>query len=142
MLSGALGNIGLAVHNLTAPSLDGVPLDRRVRAGVAIHVRQDVTVAADGEFTKAATPAGDWRDAAVGIEAHPHPRAWLRGGLHWNTTRLRGSAASAGQAGGAAPVGSVGGSVAVYGSIKADAQVSFGSKEGDRGWGVGLSFVY
>jgi len=30
----------------------------------------------------------------------------------------------------------------VYGSIRADAQVSFGSQDGDRGWGVGLSFVY
>ena len=43
---------------------------------------------------------------------------------------------------GAAPVGSVGVSYAVYGSTMADAQVSFGSSSGNRGWGVGLRFVF
>jgi hypothetical protein len=131
MLAGALGNIGLAVHNIGEPSLNGVPVSRQVRAGIAIHLRQDLTVAGDAEFLAAPSAAGEWRDAAVGVEAHPHPKAWLRSGVHWN---------SAGDA--AAPVGSVGGSLAVYGAIRADAQVSFGSKDGDRGWGVGLSFVY
>ena len=130
MASGSLGQIGLTVHNLFAPTLGDVRLDRRVRAGVAIHLRQDLTAAADVEFTKATSPSGEWRDAAVGLEAHPLEKAWVRGGVHWNT------------AGSAAPVGSVGGSVAVYGRLRADAQVSFSSKKTDRGWGVGLSFIY
>jgi urease beta subunit len=133
MVAGSLAQIGVAVHNVFAPSLGDVRLDRRVRAGVAIHVRQDLTAAGDVEFTKTASPTGKWRDAALGLEAHPVRRAWLRGGVHWNT--------AAGDAG-AAPVGSVGGSLTVYGGLRADAQVSFGSKEGDRGWGLGLSFVY
>ena len=134
MLSGSLGQIGVTVHNVFAPSLGGIDLDRRVRAGVAIHVRQDLTAAADVEFTRTSSPAGRWRDAAAGVEAHPHPRAWLRGGIHWNTAPEAGF--------GAAPVGSLGGSFGVRGSLRADAQVSFGSKEGDTGWGIGLSFVY
>jgi hypothetical protein len=134
MLAGALGNIGVTVHNLTEPSLNGLPLARRARAGVAVHVAQDLLVAADADLMTTATAAGEWREAAVGLEAHPRARAWVRGGLRWNT--------SGGSGQGAAPIGSVGGSVAVYGSIRADAQVSFGSKDGDRGWGAGLSFMY
>ena len=133
MASGSLGQIGLTVHNLFAPSLGDVRLDRRVRAGVAVHLRQDLTAAADVEFTKTASPTGNWRDAAVGVEAHPVSRVWLRSGIHWNT--------ASGDAG-AAPVGSVGTSLSVYGSLRADAQVSLGPKESDRGWGIGLSFVY
>jgi hypothetical protein len=131
MLSGALGRIGLTVRNLTEPELGGVRLERTARGGVAVHLRQDLTVAADAEFTKAATASGDWREAAVGLEAHPHPRVWVRSGFHWNTAGTT-----------AAPIGSAGGGVVVYGAIRADAQVSFGSKDGNRGWGAGLSFVY
>jgi len=133
MASGSLGQVGVTVHNIFAPVLEDVRLDRRVRAGASVHMRQDLLASGDVEFTKTSSPIGKWRDAAVGIEAHPASRAWLRGGVHWNT--------AAGEAG-TAPVGSVGGSVSVYGIFRADAQVSFGSKNGDRGWGVGLSAVY
>ncbi len=132
MLAGALGSLGLAVHNLTAPSLNGVRLDRQVRAGVAVHVRDDLTVAADVDLTTTESASGEgWREAAMGAEAHPHAKVWLRSGFHWN----------AGQ-GAAAPIGSIGGSFAVYGAIRADVQFSFGSTDGNRGWGAGLSFVY
>jgi hypothetical protein len=131
MLSGALGKIGVAVHNLTAPNLGGLRLDRQVRAGASVRLLDAVTVAADAEFLKVPSAVGDWRDVAVGVEVHPHARAWLRGGVHWN---------SAGSV--AAPVGSAGGSVTVYRSIRVDAQASFGSAQGDRGWGAGLSFIY
>jgi hypothetical protein len=131
MLSGGLGRAGLTVHNVTAPSLGDVRLDRRVRAGIAVNLRQDLVIATDVELTKTTSAPGEWRDAAVGAEAHPHPKVWLRSGLHWNT---------AGDT--AAPIGSVGAGVAVYGSLRADAQVSFGAKAGNRGWGVGFSYVY
>jgi hypothetical protein len=135
MASGSLGQVGVTVHNLFAPSLGDIHLDRRVRAGLALHLRQDLTAAADVEFTKTTTPTGKWRDAALGLEAHPFRRAWFRGGVHWNT--------ASGDAG-AAPVGSVGGSCAVFGSLRVDAQVSFSRKDSYRGdgWGIGLSFVY
>jgi hypothetical protein len=137
MASGALGKIGLAVRNLLEPEFDAAggraQLQRRVRGGFSLLVRQAVTVAVDSDFTTADTPRGRWRDAAIGAEAHPIPRAWLRGGVHWNT---------AGGDVGAAPVAAIGASAAVYGSIVADGQVSVGSRDGDRGWGVGLRFVF
>jgi len=131
MLAGALGKIGLVAHNLTAPDLGGVRLDRQVRAGLSVHARDDLTLAADVDLTSTATAAGSVREVAVGAESHPQAKVWVRSGVHWQTG-----------GGSAAPIGTVGGSLAVYGSLRADAQVSFGSKEGDRGWGVGLSFVY
>ena len=138
MATGALAQLGLSVRNLTQPEFASpggvIRLDRRVRVGVSIHATEAATVAADVDLTTATTPRGDWRDAAIGVEAQPFKRAWLRGGVHWNT--------SGGSAIGAAPIGSVGASYAVYGSTKADAQVSFGSADGDRGWGIGLRFVF
>jgi hypothetical protein len=150
MSSGSMAQVGLSVRNLLQPEFrtaggGAIRLDRQVRAGVAIHARQNVTVAGDVDLTTAVSPRGRWRDAALGVEAHPTVKAWLRGGVHWNAARLR-RGASAGQAGGAplgaAPVGTVGGSYAVYGAVQAEAQASFGSADGDRGWGVGLRFVF
>ena len=83
--------------------------------------------------TKDTAAAGDWRDVAVGVESHVARKAWLRSGVHFN---------AAGGDEGAAPVMSVGGSYAVYGSTLADAQATFGSKNGNRGWGIGLRFVF
>ena len=139
MLSGALGKIGLVAHNLTAPLLNGVRLERQVRAGMSVNARPDLVIAADFDLTSTPSAQGDRRDVAIGAEAHPLSRLWVRGGTHWNTRHD--SAASAGHAG-AAPIGTAGASVAVYGSIRAEGQVSFGASSGDRGWGVGLSFVY
>ena len=149
MTTGSLGQLGLSVRNLLQPEFltpgGAIRLARRVRAGVSVHARQNLTVAGDMDLTTAATPRGDWRDAAIGVESHPVRNARLRGGIHWNAARLRQSA-SAGQARGSAigsaPIGSLGGSYAVYGSTQADVQVSFGSASGDRGWGIGLRFVF
>ena len=145
MLTGSLAQLGLSIRNLLQPDFkasDGgvIRLERRVRAGVSIHARQDTTVAADLDLTTATTARGDWRDAALGVETHAGRNAWVRGGVHWNA-RLRGSAASAGHVG-AAPVGTLGASYALYGSTKLDAEWSFGSSAGDRGWGIGLRFVF
>lgn len=146
MTTGSFGQLGLSIRNLLQPEFTtpggAIRLDRRVRVGVSIHAGQDTTVAADLDLTTSTTPRGEWRDAAIGLEAHPARKAWVRGGIHWNARR-RGSAAMAGQAGpGAAPIGTVGASYAVYGATMADAQVSFGSANGDRGWGLGLRFVF
>lgn len=137
MATGSLAQLGLSVRNLLQPEFTApggaMRLDRHVRAGVSVHLRRETTVAADVDLTTASTPRGDWRDVAVGVESHPLLKAWVRGGVHWNTS---------GSSAGAAPVGSLGGSFAVYGSMKADAQVSVGSASGDRGWGVGLRVVF
>jgi hypothetical protein len=136
MTSGSLGRLGLSVRNLTEPKFAGpdgrgVTLERRVRAGIAINASRRTVAAADFDLTSAETARGPWREAAIGLEANPLKKAWIRGGLRWNTA-----------AGPSAPVGTAGASVAVYGSTLADAQVSFGSDDGNRGWGFGLRFVF
>ena len=129
MATGALGRVGLSVHNLTEPEFKGplsaVTLERRIRGGVAVNAGGATVVAADMDFK------GEGREAAVGVEMRPARSAWVRSGIHWNVGD-----------GERAPVGSVGGSYAVYGSTVVDAQVSFGSEKGRRGWGVGLRFVF
>ena len=134
MATGSLGQLGLSIRNLLQPEFQtpggAIRLDRRVRAGVSVHTGEATTVAADLDLTTATTVRGDWRDVALGLETRAGRNGRVRGGVHWNT------------AGGAAPVASVGGSYAVYGATMADAQVSFGSSNGDRGWGIGLRFVF
>ncbi len=142
MVSGALGQIGLTVRNLVRPSFavpdasGAIRLDRMVRGGVALHLWQETTIAADAEFTKALAVAGaPWRDLAVGIETRAGRKAWVRGGMHVNTAG--GTAGS-----GAAPIATAGASYAIRGALMLDAQASVGSSKGNRGWGVGLRFAY
>ena len=127
MASGSLGRLGLTVHNLFEPGFAGpstpVTLDRRVRAGISLNTSRLTTVAADFDLT------GEFREAAVGAEAHPIGKAWVRAGIHWRTHGGEGD-----------PEGSVGGTFAVYGSTVVDGQVSFG--RGDTRWGLGLRFVF
>ena len=142
MVSRGLGQIGLAVRNLTQPSFSvpvgssTIRLDRTVRGGVAVHAAREVMIAADAELTTATTASGRWRDAAVGVESQRFSRVWLRGGVHWNT-------AGGGSGGtGAAPIAAFGTSYWIRGGLAADAQVSAGSSRGNRGWGVGLRFTF
>jgi hypothetical protein len=141
MATGSLGQLGLSIRNVLQPEFKTRGgairrLDRHVRAGVSIHARRETTVAADLDLTTATTARGDWRDVAIGVETHPARNAWLRGGVHWNL------AEAAEPRRRAAPIGTLGASYAVYGSVKADAQISFGSPAGDRGWGIGLRYVF
>jgi hypothetical protein len=140
---GALMRAGLTVHNLRRPGFDAadgsvVHRDRDVRGGAAIQVRQDTVVAADVEFTKAALAAKNgesphfWRDAAIGVENTPILSVRLRAGVHWNTAGGVGKA----------PTASFGGSYVIRGALMADGQISVGSKDGTRGWGAGLRFVF
>ena len=137
MTKGALGRLGLSVRNLLQPEFRTatgvIRLERRVRAGISMNLRQSTTVAADIDLTTAQTARGEWRDVALGLETQPIRKAWLRTGIHWN--------GKGGQAG-AAPVGSVGASYAVYGATMADAHVTFGSANGNRGWGIGFRLVF
>jgi hypothetical protein len=138
MATGALVHVGLSIRNLLQPAFDtpgggAIRLDRVVRAGVSVNARQDTTVAADLDLTTSASLRGDVREAALGLETHPIRHGWVRGGVHWNT--------SSGGAGTGA-IGSVGGSYAVYGDMLVDARASFGAATGDRGWGIGLRFVF
>jgi hypothetical protein len=132
--------LGLTVRNALEPKFD-VPggdqplvLDRRVRGGIALRAAPGLTIAADADFTRVPTSGGEWRDAAIGAEARLTARAWGRGGVHWNTAGA--------DRPGAAPVVSAGGSYLLYGSLFADGQITFGSDDGNRGWGVGARIVF
>lgn len=140
MASTGIFKAGLTVRNAFEPSFavpDGgseIPLERRVRGGVALKLIPAFTLAADADFTRVATSGGHWRDAALGAEARLTARGWARAGVHWNTAGDPGP--------GSAPVASIGGSYAIYRSILAEGQVSVGSPNGDRGWGVGARIVF
>ena len=138
MESGDVGRIGFAIRNLLQPTFaapgQGARLDRQMRVGGSLNLSDATLIAADADLTKTlAASSRERRDAAVGVERRLSPKGVVRGGLHWNT---------AGGGAGLAPEGSVGASYAVYGRTRADAQLTFGSKNGDRGWGIGLSMVF
>ncbi len=140
MATAGMARVGFTVRNVGEPSFETTggmsPLEmrRQVRGGLALSVAAGVTLAADLDFVTTDVGSGRWRDAAIGGEAKVARGAWVRSGVHWNT------ASNAVQ--GAAPIVSVGGSYVVHGSIMADAQASVGSRNGDRGWGVGVRLVF
>lgn len=138
MESGSAGRVGVVIRNLLQPTF-GAPdvnarLNRQVRIGGSVNVADDTLIAADADLTKTpATPSAERRDAAIGLEQRLSEKAVVRGGVHWNTS---------GAPIGITPEGSIGASYAVYGRASADVQITFGSKNGDRGWGVGFRMVF
>ena len=81
------------------------------------------------DLTTAADPAmAEWRDAAVGVEARARRRAWLRGGVHWNTA---GGSSGPPRSGASAPV------IPSTGRSWRTARSASDRRNGDRGWGVG-----
>ena len=71
---------------------------------------------------------------AAGAEAKLFRRVAVRSGFRYNTL--------GDEPGGHAPVYSLGASVATYRQLLVDAQVTLGSRAGDRGWGVAARLVY
>ena len=130
---------GLTVRNLAEPDFSTVggelvTLKRQTRAGISYVGVRGVIVAADVDVEKANGALGDVQDIAAGAEAQLFKRGWLRSGFRFN--------ALGDEPGGHAPVYSVGGSVMTFRSLLVDAQVTFGAREGDRGWGVAARLVY
>ena len=130
---------GLTVRNVTEPDFstvggDALQLKRQTRAGMSYVGVPRLIVAADVDLERVAGSLGDIRDVADGAEAQVLKRVSLRSGFRFNTL---GS-----EPGGHAPVYSLGGSVATFRSLLVDAQVTLGSRAGDRGWGVAARLVY
>jgi hypothetical protein len=125
---------GLTVRNLASPTFDalggGGPLrlERQARAGVALSSPLGFVVAVDADLNAVRGPIGDRRELAVGAEARLIPKAYARAGVRAN---MLGD-----QPGGRAPTLSIGGSYAALASLWVDAQGTFGSEAGGRGWGV------
>jgi hypothetical protein len=130
---------GLTARNLAEPdfsTVDGglVTLKRQTRAGVSYTGIPDVVLAADVDLERNRGSLGEVRNLAGGAEARILRRAWFRGGFRFNTL--------SDEPGGHAPAYSVGGSVATFRSLLVDAQVTFGARESDRGWGIAARLVY
>jgi hypothetical protein len=128
---------GLTIRNAVEPEFEGpggtIELKRQFRAGVAVTLVEGVLLAADFDLDTVPGTVGDERNVAVGAEARPLQRLYVRSGFRVNT---------ADEPAGARPVVSVGGSYLVFGSMLVDGQATFGSESGDRGWGVGARVVF
>jgi len=132
---------GLTVRNMTTPAFgegnDRFELKRQARAGVAVVGKskglvQAVTVAADADLTRTATPFGDVRHVALGGEAWlaKQQRVGVRGGVAANTIGERRTTASAGV------------SLKTFSSLYIDAARTFGSDQSVRGWSTTARFTF
>jgi F plasmid transfer operon, TraF, protein len=130
---------GLTVRNTTEPDFstgggEPVTLKRQTRAGFSYVGLPSLILATDVDVERAAGSLGDVRDVAAGAEARLIRRVSVRSGVRFNTL--------GDEPGGHAPVYSLGTSVAAYRQLLVDAQVTFGSRAGDRGWGIAARLVY
>lgn len=141
-----LGTIraGVTVRNLrepefTSPTNEVFAIKRQSRAGIAYVGVPGLIVSGDVDLERNDGSLGEERNVAVGAEAHLFPRFFARGGFRINTLDTSIAGPEAGQR---AKVYSLGASVLTIKSLIVDAQVTLGSKAGDRGWGIAGRMVY
>lgn len=137
MFAGAVGRIGLTVRNITAPEFDTgageeLQLERQARAGAAISLLPSWKLASDVDLMVNHGVFGDVRELSIGSEGQVTKRFTARGGFRFNTIGDRGHA----------PAISAGASYAIYGSVQIDAQVTGGSDNAFRGWGLAGRFLF
>jgi hypothetical protein len=127
---------GVIVRNLREPEfdtlMDGVSLtlERQSRAGVAWHGESSI-VAVDVDLLETQSVLGPRRHVAIGGEQwFANRRIAARAGFRLNTTEN------------ALPAGAAGVTVRLTASIFADAQVTRGASDRDRGWGISLRYAY
>jgi hypothetical protein len=132
--------VGLTVKNVRKPTIetDGDPLtlERQARAGVALGASPgtrvaSIAVALDADLRTVHTWAGDARRVAGGVEAWVGQRALgIRGGVGRNTIGAKQSTYSGGF------------SVAFRAGTYVDGQLTKGSDESRRGWGLALRMTF
>ncbi len=130
---------GLTVRSVAEPDFSTasgeiLTLKRQTRAGIAYVGVPGLIVAADLDVERADGSLGEVRDLAAGAEAKLLKRVAVRSGFRFNTL--------GDEPGGHAPVYSLGTSVATFRSLLVDAQMTLGSRAGDRGWGIAARLVY
>ena len=113
---------------------DPLVLYRQIRAGASVLAATGLTVSADMDLQSVPGTTGEIRNFAAGAEARVTRAAWVRGGFRFNTKDD--------QPAGRAPVGTVGGSYAVWGSLIVEGHAAWGGEAADRGWGVGARVVF
>jgi hypothetical protein len=127
---------GLTVRNVSEPSFrtpggNSLHLERQARAGISVAPVDGWVVAADADVLESHGPAGAIRTFAAGTEGRVHRRALVRGGFSVNTAGDE-----------RAPAVSAGASFAATASWLVDVQVTGGSDQTARGWGVAVRFGY
>jgi F plasmid transfer operon, TraF, protein len=138
----ALGTFraGLTVRNVSEPefevagSSETLRLERQARAGISLVAATGLLVAFDADLIRTPGPLGDVRNIALGAEARVVRRGFVRVGVRANTVDD--------QPAGRAPVFSLGGSYAVFGSLLVDGQFTGGSEAGGPGWGLAARIVF
>jgi hypothetical protein len=127
---------GVSVRNLREPEFEtamaGVELtlERQARAGVAWHGQSSI-VAVDVDLLETESVLGPRRHVAIGGEQwFANRRVAARAGFRLNTVEN------------ALPAGAAGVSVRLTSSIFADAQITRGASDRDRGWGISLRYAY
>ena len=140
MAASGIARVGVAIRNVTAPAFGrggaAVALPRQVRAGIALLLagsRQSdgVTLALDADLATTSTAAGDERHVAGGVET------WMLG----RRVGLRGGV-SASTVGAVRLVAAGGASVALRRALYVDGEVTGGSDETRRGWGLALRVAF
>jgi len=133
--------LGLVARNLARPGFpvpgtdgDEVHMDREVRMGAAWGNgwpgRASLIVSADADLTRQASPTGDRRDIAVGVETWwLGQRLGVRGGVRGST------------AGETRTVVASGLSVAVRNGVYAEGHVA-GGDANERSWSVGTRITF
>jgi hypothetical protein len=140
MLTANRFRLGVVAHNLTTPSFDtgegdaAIELERQVRVGAAWGSGwtgiSRVIVSVDSDLTSQATPSGDRRDVAAGVETwFRNQRLGLRGGLRRSTIGDARAAVAAGISAG------------LTSGMLLEAHVVRGH-ESEHSWGVGARVLF
>jgi hypothetical protein len=130
--------IGLMVRNVKEPEFDqgGFKLARTARVGVAMSsgtrgVIGAATVAVDADLMTVPTVFGDERRLSTGGEVWTSARTiGVRGGVSVNTTGTKRTALSGGV------------SATLRKGMFSDGEITGGTDQGRKGWGVGLRLTF
>ena len=138
LATSSIFRFGFVVRNIAEPGFDTpdggeIKLKRQARAGVSMMLTNAWLLAADFDLTRNTGPVGDDRAFALGAEGRVLKRAFARAGVRLNT---------AGGELGTQPAVTFGGTFAATGSVMIDAQVTTGSDEAARGWGLAGRIVF
>jgi hypothetical protein len=140
MLAVEQWRVGVVGRNLATPSFEAadggepVELNREVRLGAAWGIGwpgiSRVVVSADADLTRQASPTGERRDVAAGLETWwLGQRLGVRGGLRGSTV------------GGARPVVATGISAGLATGFYVEAHLARGDQD-ERSWSVGARYTF
>ena len=137
MAVASFGRAGLTLRNLTAPAFDTsqgeeLQLERQARAGGSVLLLPEWKLAGDIDLTSNRGAFGEVRELAFGTEGQVMRQLALRAGLRFNTIGDHDWE----------PAVSAGVSYAAFGAVLIDAQITGGSDNAFRGWGLAGRFLF